>query len=54
MLDDLEKKHPLCAYVCDNCFLVQLPEFEKPESIFEDYAYFSSIQVHGYNMQKIM
>ena len=42
MLDDLEKKHPLCAYVCDNCFLVQLPEFEKPESIFEDYAYFSS------------
>ena len=42
MLDDLEKKHPLCAYVCDNCFLVQLPEFEKPESIFEDYTYFSS------------
>lgn len=42
MLDDLEKKYPLCAYVCDNCFLVQLPEFEKPENIFEDYAYFSS------------
>lgn len=42
MLDDSEKKHPLCAYVCDNCFLVQLPEFEKPENIFEDYAYFSS------------
>ena len=42
MLDDLEKKYPLCVYVCDNCFLVQLPEFEKPENIFEDYAYFSS------------
>ena len=42
MLDKLEKKYPLCVYVCDNCFLVQLPEFEKPENIFEDYAYFSS------------
>ena len=42
MLDNLEKKYPLCAYVCDNCFLVQLSEFEKPENIFEEYAYFSS------------
>jgi len=42
MLDGSEKKYPLCAYVCDNCFLVQLPEFEKPENIFKDYAYFSS------------
>jgi len=42
MLEDSEKKYPLCAYVCDNCFLVQLDEFEKPENIFEDYAYFSS------------
>ena len=42
MLVDSEKKYPLCAYVCDNCFLVQLPEFEKPRKIFEDYAYFSS------------
>lgn len=42
MLDDTEKKYPLCAYVCDNCFLVQLSEFEKPENIFEEYAYFSS------------
>jgi len=42
MLEDSEKKYPLCAYVCDNCFLVQLDEFEKPENIFENYAYFSS------------
>ena len=42
MLNDLEKKYPLCAYVCNSCFLVQLPEFEKPENIFEEYAYFSS------------
>ena len=39
---DSEKKYPLCAYVCDNCFLVQIPEFEKPENIFDNYAYFSS------------
>lgn len=42
MLGNSEKRYPLCAYVCDNCFLVQLHEFEKPENIFEDYAYFSS------------
>ena len=42
MLGNLEKVYPLCVYVCDNCFLVQLPEFEKPENIFEDYVYFSS------------
>ena len=42
MLNDVEEKFALCVYVCDNCFLVQLPEFKKPENIFEDYAYFSS------------
>lgn len=34
--------HPLHAYVCDSCHLVQLEEFETPEQIFSDYAYFSS------------
>ena len=33
---------PLCVYVCGACFLVQLPEEERPEAIFSDYAYFSS------------
>ncbi|MBW8876792.1 MAG: methyltransferase domain-containing protein [Acidobacteria bacterium] len=33
---------PLCVYVCGECFLVQLPEEERPEAIFSDYAYFSS------------
>jgi SAM-dependent methyltransferase len=37
-----EKFYPLHAYVCDNCFLVQLEEFETPDHIFSDYAYFSS------------
>jgi SAM-dependent methyltransferase len=33
---------PLHAFVCGKCFLVQLEEFESPEHIFSDYAYFSS------------
>ena len=30
------------VYVCEKCHLVQLPEFQSPETIFDDYAYFSS------------
>ncbi len=33
---------PLCVYVCERCWLVQLPEAERPQEIFSDYAYFSS------------
>ncbi|SRR5579883_127239 len=42
---DLQKKeifYPLHVQICENCFLVQLPEFESPENIFSNYAYFSS------------
>lgn len=38
----MEPFYPLHAYVCERCFLVQLGEFESPEAIFSDYAYFSS------------
>lgn len=41
-LDKGEKFYPLKAYVCSSCFLVQLQEFETPDVIFSDYAYFSS------------
>ncbi|MEA2391976.1 MAG: hypothetical protein QOK31_2085 [Solirubrobacteraceae bacterium] len=41
-LDRMEPFYPLRALVCDRCFLVQLEEFETPEQIFSDYAYFSS------------
>ncbi len=41
-LNKAEKFYPLHAYVCDRCFLVQLEEFESPDHIFSDYAYFSS------------
>lgn len=36
-----ETFHPLHAFVCDDCHLVQLEAFETPEAIFSDYAYFS-------------
>jgi SAM-dependent methyltransferase len=34
--------YPLHVYVCSECFLVQLEEYESRESIFTDYPYFSS------------
>jgi SAM-dependent methyltransferase len=37
-----ETFYPLHAYVCGNCLLVQLEEFERADAIFSDYAYFSS------------
>jgi 2-polyprenyl-3-methyl-5-hydroxy-6-metoxy-1,4-benzoquinol methylase len=41
-LQEREEFYPLEAYVCEDCFLVQLREFEAPADIFSDYAYFSS------------
>jgi 2-polyprenyl-3-methyl-5-hydroxy-6-metoxy-1,4-benzoquinol methylase len=41
-LNKMECFYPLHACVCEQCFLVQLPEYISPESIFSDYAYFSS------------
>lgn len=41
-LNRMERFYPLHAWVCEKCFLVQLEEFETPEQIFSDYAYFSS------------
>jgi 2-polyprenyl-3-methyl-5-hydroxy-6-metoxy-1,4-benzoquinol methylase len=41
-LQQMEPFYPLNAYICEKCFLVQLPEYEPPEHIFSDYAYFSS------------
>ena len=38
----MEPFYPLRAYVCSQCFLVQLEQFETPDHIFSDYAYFSS------------
>ncbi len=41
-LKRMEPFYPLHAYVCSNCYLVQLEEFVAPSEIFNDYAYFSS------------
>jgi SAM-dependent methyltransferase len=37
-----EVYYPLHVYTCEECFLVQLEEYEKAENIFSDYPYFSS------------
>lgn len=42
-LQNSETFYPLRAQVCEHCYLVQLPDAESPEVIFDDeYAYFSS------------
>lgn len=41
-LNKMEPFYPLHAWVCGGCYLVQLEQFESPEHIFSDYAYFSS------------
>lgn len=41
-LNAAEKSYPLRVFVCETCLLVQLEEFESPDAIFSDYAYFSS------------
>jgi SAM-dependent methyltransferase len=38
----MERFYPLHAFVCTDCKLVQLQEFETPQAIFSDYLYFSS------------
>lgn len=41
-LQHAETFFPLHAFVCDDCKLVQLEQFQAPHEIFSDYAYFSS------------
>jgi len=40
--NEMERFYPLRAFVCSQCLLVQLEEFEPPDHIFTEYAYFSS------------
>jgi hypothetical protein len=41
-LNEMEAFYPLHVRVCDHCFLVQLEAYVSAESIFSEYAYFSS------------
>src|SRR5258708_24363105 len=41
-LNQMEAFYPLHAYVCGNCFLVQVEAYVTREHIFSDYAYFLS------------
>ena len=38
-----ERRYPLHARVCGQCWLVQVDQGVAPEAIFDDYAYFSSM-----------
>jgi len=40
--EEMEPFYPLHAYICAQCFLVQMGEYEPPERIFNEYPYFSS------------
>ena len=42
-IDKPETSFPLKVFICQKCWLAQLPEYEKPEILFNsEYAYFSS------------
>lgn len=42
-IEGQETMHPLRAYVCEQCWLVQIEDFAAPADLFaHDYAYFSS------------
>ena len=41
-LDQQEPYYPLHAWICSRCLLVQLEAVVPPQSIFKEYAYFSS------------
>ena len=41
-LDQMERFYPLHVYVCEQCFLVQLKQYVSPDTLFTEYAYFSS------------
>ena len=41
-LNSGEIYYPLHVYVCENCWLAQLDQYESAESIFTEYAYFAS------------
>src|SRR5262245_35655146 len=41
-LDAMESFYPLCAFLCERCLLVQLPQYVSAADIFSEYAYFSS------------
>lgn len=48
-LNEPEVTYPLHPYICTQCWLMQIDQYETPDNIFEDYAYFSSESQHWLN-----
>jgi SAM-dependent methyltransferase len=42
-LGEPDPLYPLRAYICDRCWLLQVPQVASPAEIFGDYPYFSSV-----------
>lgn len=51
-LQSMEPFYPLHVFICEVCYLVQLPQIQSPEDIFSDYAYFSSYSESWLNHAK--
>ena len=49
----VEPFYPLHAYVCEQCFLVQLDQYVSAEDIFTECAYFSSYPDSGCDTRRI-
>ncbi len=45
-LDRMEPFYPLVVWVCDECWLMQVPDQIRPEDTFVEYGYFSSFSDH--------
>ena len=51
-LQSVEPFYPLHVFICEACYLVQLPQLQSPKYIFGDYAYFSSYSESWLNHAK--
>ena len=51
-LQSVEPFYPLHVFICEGCYLVQLPQLQSPKYIFGDYAYFSSYSESWLNHAK--
>ncbi len=52
-LDQMELYYPLNVLVCDTCYLVQMREYISPETLFSEYACFSSFSTSSVAHAKV-
>ena len=42
-----EKTYSLCVYICEECFLVQIPEILTPDELFSNYVFVRFMKVEN-------